>query len=60
MSKTIKQLKERIASQDKKIAQLESDLAAAKGQIETLNTQVANLAGSVIWIVFGPSFSPVI
>lgn len=41
MSKTIKQLKERIASQDKKIAQLESDLAAAKGQIETLNTQVA-------------------
>lgn len=41
MAKTIAQLKERIASQDKKIAQLETDLAAAKGQIETLNTQVA-------------------
>lgn len=41
MAKTIAQLKDRIASQDKKIAQLESDLTAAKGQIETLNTQVA-------------------
>lgn len=40
MTKTIAQLKDRIASQDQKINQLESDLATAKGQIETLNTQV--------------------
>lgn len=39
--KTISQLKERLASQDQKIAQLESDLSAARGQIESLNTQVA-------------------
>lgn len=40
LSKTISQLKERIASQDQKISQLESDLASAKDQIEALNTQV--------------------
>lgn len=39
--KTISQLKERLASQDQKIAQLEGDLSAARGQIESLNTQVA-------------------
>lgn len=41
LAKTIQQLKERIASQDSKIAQLENDLSAARGQIEDLNTQVA-------------------
>lgn len=39
--KTINQLKAHIEQQDKKIAQLESDLANARGQIEELNTQVA-------------------
>lgn len=41
LTKTIDQLKDHIASQDQKIAQLEEDLATAKGQIEDLNTQVA-------------------
>ena len=41
LTKTIAQMKERIAKQDEKIAQLENDLTAAKGQIEQLNTQVA-------------------
>lgn len=41
LSKTISQLKGRIAKQDERIAQLENDLTAAKGQIEQLNTQVA-------------------
>lgn len=41
LSKTITQLKDRMAKQDEKIAQLESELTAAKGQIEQLNTQVA-------------------
>ncbi len=41
MAKTITQLKERIAAQDQKINQLETELATAKGQSETLNTQVA-------------------
>ncbi len=40
-AKTIAQLKAHIEQQDKKIAQLESDLANARGQIEELNTQVA-------------------
>lgn len=39
--KTINQLKQHIASQDEKIAQLEKSLSDAQGQIETLNTQVA-------------------
>lgn len=41
LTKTIAQLKAHIEQQDSKIAQLESDLSAAKGQIEDLNTQVA-------------------
>lgn len=41
MAKTIAQLKERIASQDQKISQLENDLANARVQIDTLNNQVA-------------------
>lgn len=41
LSKTIAQLKGRIAKQDEKIAQLESDLTAARVQIDTLNSQVA-------------------
>lgn len=41
LSKTIAQLKGRIAKQDEKIAQLESDLTAAIVQIDTLNSQVA-------------------
>lgn len=41
LTKTIAQLKAHIEQQDQKIAKLESDLASAKGQIETLNTQVA-------------------
>lgn len=41
LQKTISQLKTRIETQDQKIAQLESDLTKAKGQIEELNTQVA-------------------
>ncbi|MBD5237083.1 MAG: hypothetical protein HDS62_06070 [Bacteroidales bacterium] len=41
LRKTISQLKDRIASQDQKIAQLEGELSSAKGQIENLNTQVA-------------------
>lgn len=41
LSKTIEQLKARIAQQDEKIAQLENDLTNAKQQIEQLNTQVA-------------------
>lgn len=40
-AKTIAQLKAHIEQQDKKIARLESDLASARGQIEDLNTQVA-------------------
>lgn len=40
-AKTIAQLKAHIEQQDKKIVQLESDLASARGQIEDLNTQVA-------------------
>lgn len=38
--KTINQLKAHIEQQDKKIAQLESDLANAKGEIEDLNIKV--------------------
>lgn len=41
LQRTITQLKQRIADQDQKIARLESDLATAKGQIQELNTQVA-------------------
>jgi lipoprotein len=41
LTKTIAQLKAHIEQQDSKIAQLENDLSAAKGQIEDLNTQVA-------------------
>lgn len=40
LSKTITQLKDRIAKQDEKIAQLENDLANAKTEIENLTTQV--------------------
>ena len=40
LSKTITQLKDRIAKQDEKIAQLESDLTAARGQIEELTGKV--------------------
>ena len=40
-SKTIAQLKQHIEQQDAKIAKLESDLTAARGQIDELNTQVA-------------------
>ncbi len=40
MAKTITQLKERIASQDQKIAQLEQDLSTARVQIDTLTNQV--------------------
>lgn len=40
LSKTITQLKERIAQQDEKISQLETELATAKGQIEELTTKV--------------------
>lgn len=40
-AKTISQLRQHIEQQDAKIAQLESDLTKAKGQIENLNTQVA-------------------
>lgn len=40
MAKTITQLKERIASQDQKIAQLETDLSTARVQIDTLTNQV--------------------
>lgn len=40
LTKTIQQLKDHIASQDKKISQLENELSTAKGQIEELNTQV--------------------
>lgn len=39
--KTIDQLKNRIASQDNKIAQLENDLTSAKAKIDTLNAHVA-------------------
>ena len=39
--KTINQLKERIEAQDQKIASLQSDLDNARGEIENLNTQVA-------------------
>ena len=42
--KTIEQLKGRIASQDQKIAQLESDLSNARAEIETLNAHVAQSA----------------
>lgn len=41
LTKTISQLKAHIEQQDQKIAQLEADLNAAKGQITELNTQVA-------------------
>ncbi len=41
LTKTIAQLKAHIEQQDQKIAQLENDLSAARGQIEDLNTQVA-------------------
>ncbi len=44
LSKTIEQLKGRIAKQDEKISQLENDLSSAKAEIETLNTQVATTA----------------
>lgn len=40
MAKTITQLKERIASQDQKIAQLETELSTARVQIDTLTNQV--------------------
>lgn len=40
-AKTIAQLKAHIEQQDQKIAQLESDLSTARGEIESLNTQVA-------------------
>ncbi|MDE6083728.1 MAG: hypothetical protein K2G11_04500 [Muribaculaceae bacterium] len=39
--KTINQLKERIEAQDQKIASLQSELDNARGEIENLNTQVA-------------------
>lgn len=39
--KTINQLKSHIEQQDEKIALLEGDLSKARGQIENLNTQVA-------------------
>lgn len=41
LTKTIAQLKDRLAAQDQKIAQLESELSAAKDQIANLHTQVA-------------------
>lgn len=41
LTKTIAQLKAHIEQQDQKIAQLENDLSSARGQIEELNTQVA-------------------
>lgn len=41
LSKTITQLKDRIAKQDTKIAQLENDLASARQQIDTLTNKVA-------------------
>lgn len=41
LAKTITQLKQHIAQQDEKIARLEEDLTSARGQIESLNTQVA-------------------
>lgn len=44
LSKTIEQLKGRIAKQDEKISQLENDLSSAKAEIETLNSQVATTA----------------
>lgn len=40
MAKTISQLKDRIAKQDEKIAQLEGDLENARTQIQDLTTQV--------------------
>lgn len=41
LTKTIAQLKAHIEQQDQKIAQLENDLSSARGQIDQLNTQVA-------------------
>ncbi|MBD5203928.1 MAG: hypothetical protein HDS82_03515 [Bacteroidales bacterium] len=41
LTKTIAQLKAHIEQQDQKIAQLEDDLTKARGEIEQLNTQVA-------------------
>lgn len=41
LAKTIEQLKDRIAKQDEKIAQLENDLANARVEIDSLNSQVA-------------------
>ena len=40
-AKTIAQLRQHIEQQDAKIAKLEGELSQARGQIETLNTQVA-------------------
>lgn len=41
LAKVITDLKQRIADQDSKIAQLEADLSKSKEEIATLNTQVA-------------------
>lgn len=41
LAKTIEQLKDRIAKQDDKIAQLENDLANARVEIDSLNNQVS-------------------
>lgn len=41
LTKTIAQLKDRIAKQDKKIAELESDLSIARHEIDSLHAQVA-------------------
>lgn len=46
--KTIDQLKNRIASQDEKMAKLESDLSSAKAEIETLNAHVAQTAVELV------------
>lgn len=46
--KTIDQLKNRIASQDEKITKLESDLASAKAEIDTLNAHVAQTAVELV------------
>lgn len=47
LAKTIEQLKNHIASQDEKIAQLESDLSNARVAIDSLNTQVASTEESL-------------
>lgn len=41
LTKTIAQLKQHIAQQDEKIAQLQADLTSARSTIDTLNVQVA-------------------